>query len=254
MYHPVHPPIPLRCQTEVTRGGVCPDSCPCPCKNRFDLQPIGGRSVWCTGVILAFFKRHWLFEGSRAEPGCLGHPGFSFSSVQRPRSTPCTSLWFRPHVIGSICWNLRHMHYNFSAFSQLFASQQMQESQSRRRVSVISLFLFTSGTAAFSTAKAFMLSLCSHSSVSTLQRAVGNMLLQPPELLRSLDDGLWLVFVWQNDKTNTFGSTPVQKYKKYNKIKHFFCYFGTDHRARISFLCQVLPPTHELSTQLCFCI
>lgn len=128
------------------------------------------------------------------------------------------------------------MHYNLSAFLQLFASQQIQESQSRR-VSVISLFLFTSGTAASSTAKAFMLSLCSHSSVSTLQRAAGS-------LQRSCTASTMACASFLFDKMTK--PTPLAQHQFQNK--HLFSYFGTDHRARISFLCQLLPPTHELSS------
>lgn len=64
----------------MTQGAVCLNSCPRPCKNRLELQPIGGRSDWCTVVILVLLKKHGqiiLLEGSRAEPGCLGHAGFS---------------------------------------------------------------------------------------------------------------------------------------------------------------------------------
>lgn len=87
MYHPVHALVPLlvysRCQRGVTQGAVCLNSCPRPCKNRFELQPIGGRSDWCAAVNLVLLKKHGqiiLLEGSRAEPGCLGHAGTSFSS------------------------------------------------------------------------------------------------------------------------------------------------------------------------------
>lgn len=90
MYHPVHALVPLlvysRCQRGVTQGGVCLNSCPRPWKNRFELQPIRGRSDWCTAVILAFFKKHGqiiLLEGSRAERGCSGHAGASFSSERK---------------------------------------------------------------------------------------------------------------------------------------------------------------------------
>lgn len=121
MYHPVHALVPLlvysRCQRGVTQGAVCLNSCPRPCKNRFELQPIGGRSDWCTAVILVLLKKHGqiiLLEGSRAEPGCLGHAGARFLSGRSGVGVHLV-LHFDSGAIRAFRGSLCHMHRNIHA-------------------------------------------------------------------------------------------------------------------------------------------
>lgn len=99
MYHPVHAPVPLllcsRCQRGVTQGGVCLGPCPCPCKNRFELQTIGGRSVWRTGPLYGAVTRARLFcwkaQGQKLAVWAMLAPAFHQSPMAQ-ESTLCLDL------------------------------------------------------------------------------------------------------------------------------------------------------------------
>lgn len=99
MYHPAHAPVPLllcsRCQRGVTQGGVCLDWCPCPCKNRFELQTIGGRSVWRTGPLYGAVTRarlfRWRAQGQKLAVWAMLAPAFD----QSPKAQESTLYsWF----------------------------------------------------------------------------------------------------------------------------------------------------------------
>lgn len=165
-----------------------------------------------------------LLEGSRADAGCLGHAGSSFSSEPRGPEV---------NLVLPFAWGLiTYQHHSLCV---------------KTRVSVILPCVFPPGTAASSTVKTLKMGLCSDSLVSTLRRAAGNML-QPPAVLHSKDDGkrkLLLIFYltkWQS--WHFWMNTSL-------KINIAFA-ISAQMPGLVSFCCA--SSFHQPSAQLCFCI